>query len=120
ETAALHAGDSTNRALWERFLPPCLAEIEETYRRLDVRFDHALGESFYEDKLAKVVDDLKQQGLAKESEGAMCVFLEGFEAPFIVQKQDAPFLYATTDLATIQYRMREWRPDAILYVVDHR
>jgi arginyl-tRNA synthetase len=120
ETAALHAGDPTNRALWERFLPPCLAEINETYRRLDVRFDHALGESFYEDALAGVVNDLKQKGLAKPSEGAMCVFLEGFEAPFIVQKQDGAFLYATTDLATIQYRMREWKPDAILYVVDHR
>jgi arginyl-tRNA synthetase len=120
ETAALHAGDPTNRALWERFLPPCLAEINETYRRLDVRFDHTLGESFYEEKLAGVVSDLKQKGLARESEGAMCVFLKGFEAPFIVQKQDGAFLYATTDLATIQYRMREWRPDAILYVVDHR
>jgi arginyl-tRNA synthetase len=120
ETAALHAGDPTNRALWERFLPPCLAEINETYRRLDVRFDHALGESFYEDALAGVVNDLKQKGLAKPSEGAMCVFLEGFEVPFIVQKQDGAFLYATTDLATIQYRMREWKPDAILYVVDHR
>jgi arginyl-tRNA synthetase len=120
ETAALHAGDPTNRALWERFLPPCLAEIEETYRRLDVRFDHTLGESFYEDALPAVVDDLKKKGLARESEGALCVFLEGVEAPFIVQKQDGAFLYATTDLATIQYRMREWKPDAILYVVDHR
>jgi arginyl-tRNA synthetase len=120
ETAALHAGDATNRALWERFLPPCLAEINETYRWLDVQFDHTLGESFYEDALAGVVNDLKQKGLAKESEGALCVFLDGFEAPFIVQKQDGAFLYATTDLATIQYRMRGWKPDAILYVVDHR
>jgi arginyl-tRNA synthetase len=120
ETAALHAGDATNRALWERFLPPCLAEIYETYRRLGVEFDHTLGESFYEDALAGVVNDLKQKGLAKESEGALCVFLDGFEAPFIVQKQDGAFLYATTDLATIQYRMRVWNPDAILYVVDHR
>jgi arginyl-tRNA synthetase len=120
ETAALHAGDPTNHALWDRILPPCLAEIEETYRRLGVRFDHALGESFYEDALADVVADLKAKGLARESDGAMCVFVEGFEAPFIIQKKDGAFLYATTDLATIQYRMREWKPDAILYVVDHR
>jgi len=50
----------------------------------------------------------------------MCVFLAGQAAPMIVQKQDGAFLYATTDLATIQYRMDTWRPDAILYVVDHR
>jgi arginyl-tRNA synthetase len=120
ETAALHAGDPTNRALWEKILPPCLKEIDETYARLGVSFDHTLGESFYEDKLGKVVADLKAKGLARESDGAMCVFVERYEAPFIVQKQDGAFLYATTDLATIQYRMREWCPDAILYVVDHR
>jgi arginyl-tRNA synthetase len=120
ETAALHTADPTNRGLWERFLPPCLAEIEETYRRLGVSFDHTLGESFYEEALPGVVNVLISKSLARESEGALCVFLEGHEAPFIVQKQDGAFLYATTDLATIQYRMKEWRPDAILYVVDHR
>jgi arginyl-tRNA synthetase len=120
ETAALHAGDATNRELWERILPPCLKEIDETYARLGVSFDHTLGESFYEDKLGGVVADLKAEGLARESDGAMCVFVEGYDAPFIVQKQDGAFLYATTDLATIQYRMRQWQPDAILYVVDHR
>ncbi|MBX3426389.1 MAG: arginine--tRNA ligase [Pirellulales bacterium] len=120
ETAALHAGDLTNRALWERFLPDCLAEMEATYERLGVTFDHALGESFYEDKLAGVVADLEARGLAAESDGAMCVFLDGFDAPFLVRKQDGAFLYATTDLATIAYRMQAWRPDAILYVVDHR
>jgi arginyl-tRNA synthetase len=120
ETAKLHHGDAENIALWRRFLPPCLEEINATYRRLGVAFDHTLGESFYEDALPSVVADLKSKGLARESQGAQCVFLEGFEAPFIVQKQDGAFLYATTDLATIQYRMREWQPDAILYVVDHR
>jgi len=120
ETAALHAGDVTNKALWERFLPPCLAEIDATYKQLGVTFDHALGESFYEEDLAGVVEDLKKKGLAKPSDGAMCVFLAGQEAPFIVQKKDGAFLYATTDLATIAYRMREWKPDAMLYVVDHR
>jgi arginyl-tRNA synthetase len=50
----------------------------------------------------------------------MCVFLEGHTTPLLVRKQDGAFLYATTDLATIQYRMQEWSPDAVLYVVDHR
>jgi arginyl-tRNA synthetase len=97
-----------------------LAEIDETYRRLGVSFDHTLGESFYEEALPGVVNDLKSKSLARESDGALCVFLEGHETPFIVQKQDGAFLYATTDLATIQYRIKNWRPDAILYVVDHR
>jgi arginyl-tRNA synthetase len=120
ETSKLHHGDAENLALWKRFLPPCLEEIDATYRRLNVKFDHTLGESFYEEALPQVVADLIAGGLARESQGAQCVFLDGFEAPFIVQKQDGAFLYATTDLATIQYRMREWQPDAILYVVDHR
>ena len=120
ETAALHAGDATNRALWEKFLPPCLAEIEETYRRLKVSFDHTLGESFYEDRLAGVVEDLQKKGLVRESEGAKCIFLKGHDAPMIVQKQDGAYLYATTDLATVAYRLQQWSPDVILYVVDHR
>ncbi len=120
ETAALHSSDATNQALWERFLPACLAEIDETYQRLGVAFDHTLGESFYHDRLAGVVQSLREKGLVEESDGAQCVFLEGHAAPFIVQKQDGAFLYATTDLATVEYRLEEWHPDAIVYVVDHR
>ena len=99
---------------------PAWQEIEATYQRLGVTFDHTLGESFYHDRLRGVVKDLADKGFARESEGAICVFIEGQPAPMIVQKQDGAFLYATTDLATIQYRMAEWHPDAILYVVDHR
>lgn len=120
ETAALHAGDPTNRELWERFLPACLESNDRIYRRLGVTFDHALGESFYENRLAGVVEDLANQGLVTTSDGAKCVFLKGIDAPFIVQKKDGAFLYATTDLATIQYRVEQWSPAAILYVVDHR
>lgn len=120
ETALLHSGDPTNVELWRQFLPPCLADIETIYKRLGVTFDYTLGESFYQDRLRGVVKDLAEKGLARESDGAICVFLEGHEVPMIVQKQDGAFLYATTDLATIQYRMNQWRPDAILYVVDHR
>jgi arginyl-tRNA synthetase len=120
ETALLHSGDPTNVELWRQFLPACLLEIETVYKRLGVMFDHTLGESFYQDRLRGVVKDMIDKGLATESDGAICVFLEGQDVPMIVQKQDGAFLYATTDLATIQYRMREWRPDAILYVVDRR
>ncbi len=120
ETAALHSGDKTNQALWDRFLPACLQSIEEVYRRLGVTFDHALGESFYQSRLAGVVEDLTKRGLARESDGAKCVFLKDHKAPFIIQKKDGAFLYATTDLATVQYRLEEWQPDTIVYVVDHR
>jgi arginyl-tRNA synthetase len=120
ETAGLHAGDAENLALWREFLPPCMTDIEVIYRRLGVSFDHTLGESFYHDRLAGVVATLSAKNLVRESDGAKCVFLDGFDFPMIVQKRDGAFLYSTTDLATIDYREQTWHPDAVLYVVDHR
>ena len=120
ETAKLHAGDPENRALWERFMPHCLAALDGVYDRLGVRFDVALGESFYDPMLAGVVAELEEKGLARPSEGATVVFVEGSKAPFMVRKSDGAFNYATTDLATIRYRETTWDPDLILYVVDHR
>ncbi len=120
ETARLHAGDQENLQLWREFLPSAEKEVERVYQRLDVTFDHTLGESFYNDRLPGVVEELLRQDIARESDGAICVFLEDHEAPMIVRKRDGAFLYATTDLATVQYRMETWQPHAILYVVDHR
>jgi arginyl-tRNA synthetase len=120
ETAKLHAGDAENLRLWHEFLPYCRDEIARVYRRLGVTFDYEYGESFYHDRLAAVVADLRKKGIAEESQGAICVFLEGFDTPMIVQKKDGAFLYSTTDLATIQFRLETWQPSSILYVVDHR
>jgi len=120
ETAKLHAGDEENLRLWREFLPHCLDEIRRMYGRLGVTFDYTLGESFYHDRLGRVVEDLLARGIARESDGAICVFLPGHDVPMLVRKQDGAFLYATTDLATIEYRMEQFRPDVILYVVDHR
>ncbi len=120
ETAKLHAGDPENLRLWHEFLPHCRADIHRIYQRLNVTFDEELGESFYQDRLAGVVESLVERGLARLSDGATCVFLDGFETPFIIRKKDGAFLYATSDLATIAYRVERWNPDAILYVVDHR
>jgi len=120
ETAKLHHGDEENLRLWKDFLPACEKEIERVYGRLGVTFDHTLGESFYNERLGPVVDELIERGIAKESDGAICVFFEDEEIPMLVRKQDGAFLYATTDLATIRYRMETWKPDAVLYVVDHR
>ncbi|TWU41730.1 arginine--tRNA ligase [Novipirellula artificiosorum] len=120
ETVKLHQGDEQNLRLWEEFLPHCKDEINRIYDALDIGFDHTLGESFYHSMLSEVVEDLKKRGLARDSEGAVCVFLEGFDAPMIIQKKDGAFLYATTDLATLAYRLEEFAPDEILYVVDTR
>jgi arginyl-tRNA synthetase len=120
ETAKLHAGDPENRALWSQFMPHCLKALQALYDRLGVRFDVQLGESFYDPMLAAVVAELEQRGLAVESEGALVVHVEQTENPFIIRKRDGAFNYATTDLATIKYRVETWHPDHILYVVDHR
>jgi len=120
ETAKLHSGDAENIALWEKFLPHCEDEIDRIYKRLDICFDHTLGESFYHSMLGDVVAKLEQQGLARESDGAICLFLPEFDSPMIVRKQDGAYLYATTDLATLQYRLAEFDPGEILYVVDTR
>ncbi|MGZ0171118.1 MAG: arginine--tRNA ligase [Planctomycetales bacterium] len=120
ETAKLHLGDKENRALWDEFLPECLKALDHVYEKLGVSFDKTLGESFYQPMLADVVADLKEKGLATDSDGAICVFAEGNAAPFIVQKSDGAFTYATTDLATIRYRVEEFGTQIMLYVVDTR
>jgi arginyl-tRNA synthetase len=123
ETAKLHEGDPENRALWEQFMPFCRAEIDRIFSRLHVSFDHALGESFFQPMLAGVVAELMADPAvrARESRGAIGIFLGGEDAPpFLIRKADGAFLYATTDLATLKWRMEHWKPDRILYVVDSR
>lgn len=120
ETAKLHAGDVENLRLWNEFLPQCLQALQRIYDRLGISFDLVLGESYYNPYLAQVVADLEQQGLARESDGAICVFIPGIAAPFIVRKRDGAYTYATTDLATISYRVTTLKADQILYVVDAR
>ncbi len=85
-----------------------------------MHFDHTLGESFYNPMLPGVVADLLAKGIAQESEGAVIIPRGENAAPSLIRKRDGAFTYTTTDLATIQYRLKEWHPDAILYVVDFR
>lgn len=131
ETAKLHDGDADNVALWRQFMPWCIAELEKIYNRLDIHFDHHHGESFYQPMLASVVETLKRRGIAQDSEGAVCVFYptgrvdeEGKPIfglpPTIIQKADGAFTYATSDLACIQYRVDNFHPSVIVYVVDER
>jgi arginyl-tRNA synthetase len=123
ETAKLHAGDTENVALWRQFMPAAMAEIERIYSRLDVRFDEQHGESFYNPMLAAVVDDLLAKGLAEQTNGAIGIFpvpRKEDSVPALVRKRDGAFTYMTSDLATIRYRVTEWQPAAMLYVVDAR
>lgn len=120
ETAKLHAGDPENVELWKKFMPWCLEEINRIYRRLDVHFDHTLGESFYNPFLADVVQSLQEKGIAQDSQGAVAIFFGEDKPPSLVRKKDGAFTYTTTDLATIRYRIDTWHPQSILYVVDAR
>jgi arginyl-tRNA synthetase len=120
ETAKLHASDPENVRIWQMMLPWCREEIDRIYAQLDVRFDQTLGESFYNPMLPDVVASLEQQGIAEPSEGAMVIFLGEDRPPALIRKKDGAFTYTTSDLATIRYRMEQWHPDTILYVVDSR
>lgn len=120
ELVKLQKGDPENTAIWQRFIALSQQEFEKIYQRLGIRFDHVLGESFYNDALPAVVDDLKAREIATFSEGAWCVFLNepGLpKTPFIIQKSDGAYNYATTDLATLKYRVEHFHADEILYVV---
>jgi arginyl-tRNA synthetase len=99
-------------------MPWCLEELDRIYRRLDIRFDHTFGESYYNPLLPGVVASLKAKGIAELSEGATVIFLTEGQPPAIVQKRDGAFTYTTTDLATIQYRVEKFQANRILYVVD--
>jgi len=121
ELVKLQQGDPENLALWEQFVSLSLGEFEKIYRRLDVRFDLHRGESFYNDALPGVLERLDRAGLLAESEGAQVVDLEEEKLGIcIVRKSDGGFNYATTDLATVFSRVREFSPETILYVTDER
>ncbi len=137
ELVKLQAGDPENIALWQEMIRLSQVQFDTIYSRLNVKFDQALGESFYNPQLAAVVADLLARGLARESEGAVGVFSDGTlpprEDPFLVsrdgewipdpalvRKSDGGFNYMTTDLATVDYRLKTWAPQEIVYVVDDR
>ncbi len=134
ELVKLQQGDAANLAIWKECVQLTLDQLDQVYARLDIRFDHHLGESFYNDALAPLVEDMLARGQAVVSDGAVCVFSDGKlkpevdpflvregdawkPVPCIIRKADGGFLYATTDLATIDHRVREWKADEVWYVV---
>jgi arginyl-tRNA synthetase len=124
ELVKLQGGDAENLGIWREMIALSQVQFDAIYRRLGVRFDHTLGESFYHPRLQPLVQELRARGIARESEGALAVFFEDIPAlkshPALVQKSDGAFNYTSTDLATLAYRLETWRPDEIIYVTDSR
>jgi arginyl-tRNA synthetase len=134
ELVKLQGGDEENLQIWERCIELSKTGLQKIYSRLDVNFDHWLGESFYNDQLGPLVEQLLESGIAEESDGAVAVFSDGSlpekedpllkneddewkPQPALIRKSDGGFLYATTDLATIDYRIENLGADAIWYIV---
>ncbi|WP_457606950.1 arginine--tRNA ligase [Nitratifractor sp.] len=118
----LQGGDVRCLELWENFIDKSLGHCEEVYGKLHVGLtrEHVRAESSYNDELAEIVADLEAKGLLQESRGAKVVFVDGEENPLIIQKSDGGYLYATTDLAAIRFRVAELGAKRISYVVDAR
>ena len=124
ELVKLQDGDNENSSLWQKIRDLSLGSFDKVYELLDVKFDHAHGESFYRDQVSEVYSALLKYEICKEDQGALVVFHPEHKRfakqPFIIRKSDGASNYATTDLATISYRVREWNADHIIYVTDGR
>jgi len=118
----LQNGDEQCLRLWKKFIDISLSHCEVVYNKLGTKLtkDDVRAESFYNPKLPNIVEKLKESGDLVESNGAKCVFVDGFENPLIVQKRDGGYLYATTDLAGLEFRANSLKADKIYYVVDAR
>ncbi|KKU22295.1 MAG: Arginine-tRNA ligase [Candidatus Nomurabacteria bacterium GW2011_GWA1_46_11] len=118
EFKKLEAGDKKNKKLWRWFKKESLKEFNRIYNRLGVTFSVSIGEAFYEKDLEGAINLLKEEGLAQESEGALMVELERFDLPpAMIRKSDGATLYLTRDIANLKYRIEEYEPKKILYVV---
>lgn len=124
----LQSGDAQVLALWKQFVLVSLSHCQEIYTHLNTTLtpDDVVGESFYNDLLAPMVARLMNTGLAVDSDGAKCIFLSkddlgsNEETPFIIQKKDGGYLYATTDIAAVYDRVERLHADRLVYVIDSR
>ena len=120
ELVKLQQGDEENLSIWNQAVAYSWKEFERLYGLLEITFDERLGESFYNDALGPLVERLLTKGIAELSEGAVCIFFRDIPAledkPCLIRKGDGGYLYATTDLATLEYRQERWKPDAVWYV----
>jgi len=120
ELVKLQAGDPENYSIWQQTVDLSKQEFERAYALLDVHYDIQHGESFYNDRLPEVVDRLLKSGLAEISEGAVCVFFRDIpelkDKPAIIRKRDSGFNYTTSDIATVDYRIKDLGADTIWIV----
>jgi arginyl-tRNA synthetase len=121
ELVKLQAGDPENFAIWQECVTLSLREFDEAYQILNIHYDIQRGESFYNDRLAGIVDRLLKSGIAEESQGAVVVFFreipELADKPCLIRKSDGGYNYATTDVATVDYRVDDLKRDTCWYVV---
>ena len=121
ELVKLQAGDKENTDIWNECVALSMRDFEHVYELLDIHYDIQCGESFYNDRLAGVVDRLLKSKIAEVSEGAIVVFFpdipELADKPCIIRKSDGGFNYATSDIATVDYRVSELKRDTVWYVV---
>lgn len=118
EFKKLEDGDRVNKKLWHWFKKVSLREFGQVYNLLGVNFTTHIGESYYQKNLKETIDYLKEEKIAHESEGALMIDLERFELPSImIRKSDGATLYFTREIANLKYRIDEYEPSKILYVV---
>jgi arginyl-tRNA synthetase len=121
ELVKLQAGDPENFSIWKETVDLSMREFERAYQVLDIHYDIQRGESFYNDRLAAVVERLLKSKIAEISEGAVCVFFRDIpelaEKPAMIRKSDGGFNYATTDIATVDYRIQDLKADTVWLVV---
>lgn len=122
ELKKLQDGDEANYKLWQEFIKVSLDEYNKLYKRMGIDFDTYYGESFYHDLMPGVVEELVAKDIAVEDQGAKVVFFPEEEKlhPCIVQKKDGAFLYATSDIATVKYRLDNYNVNKLIYVTDER
>lgn len=122
ELKKLQDGDEENYNLWKEFIQVSMEEYEKLYSRLEIHFDTFYGESFYHPIMPEVVKELVERGIAKEDDGAKVVFFPEEENlfPCIVQKKDGAFLYATSDIATVKFRLHTYDVNRLIYLTDER
>src|SRR5205809_132194 len=120
ELVKLQAGDKENIDIWNECVAFSMQDFDHVYRLLEIRFDIQCGESFYNDRLPGVVDRLLKSGIGEISEGAVCVFFRDIpqlaDRPCIIRKRDGGFNYATTDVATVDYRINDLKADTVWIV----
>src|SRR5437763_2423548 len=121
ELVKLQSGDKENTDIWNECVALSMQDFQHVYQLLDIHYDIQCGESFYNDRLSGVVERLLKSGIAEISEGAVVVFFRDIpelaDKPCIIRKSDGGFNYATSDIATVDYRITELKADSVWYVV---